>query len=698
MRKTLFLLWMTLIVMISAPVFSEDSEKGNDHAVLILVPGLSIEGFFELMEQEDVELWTNASAIALNRVTEGRVSPLSETLTLSSGTPAVSNEETFHPLMFKHKMNDFENKYVISNFAEYKNENKKTTHQAEIGILGDILQSNGVHTSFIGHSDFYQESFSFAPFYTVDKLGETSGNRDAGVKAEKNAPGGYVMDPENIAAWIRDVELQYSSTWTVVEWGDLYRQNHPSAINENEVFIQLFKLIEELNKDGHPIFLLGSSPPPESVEKGFKMVPFVKWDDQEAEKSNFLFSQTVKQPYLGSSLDAAPSILETFGLKGPKKWNGNPLIINKKHGTPNDMKSETAGAAHIHVTRTSILSAYITLLVILLVAGFVSWKRNKHNSTTASFLLKSAVLAGMISPLSFILAPLLFGREAISVPLYCAAVSLFSVGSGALAAKWGNQKTVSIVSCIMLVVLTVDLFMGAPLIQRSYLGYDPLIGARYGGIGNELGGFFAAAAILSLTPMLEKDQKFIRGWVLIYLIILGSPHFGKNAGVTLASGLMFFTLVFRKRSFKNLKLKHVVLSGTSVFLGLMGLLWVFQQFGEVTHIGSAFQLVLHGDWGELQSIILRKMQMNIKIIMHSNWTKLLLTSYAIAALYLLFEKTNTLRRSQQDVLRAGAVGSVFLLLLNDSGAVAASTSMFYLLCARYVWSFNKSRVTVLQNK
>ncbi|SDI37077.1 hypothetical protein [Alteribacillus bidgolensis] len=692
-RKTIFFLWIILIVIVSFPFLSEAKEEENTHVVLVLVPGLSSEGFFELMEQEDDKLWINASAIMLNRVTEGRISPLSETLTLSSGMPATSSNKMFHPLEVQFPINTFENQYTLPAFKQYKNENKQTTHQAEIGMLGEILQTNNVHSSFIGHSDFYQETFSFAPFFTVDKLGETAGNREAGVKKEEEAPGGYVMDVEQIVEQIKKVQQQYASTWTVVEWGDIYRQNHPSSPSskkEKEVFGELRQFITELRTSDHPIFLLGMAPPSKSIEQGLKMVPFVKWD-QHLPVSSAFYSPTVKQQYLGSSLDVAPSFLKTFGLEAPRKWNGNYLISEEKQGIAHEMKKETAGAAHIHVTRASVLSTYITLLVILLVAGFLYWKGNKQNSTAATFVLKSAVLAGMISPISFTLAPLIFGRGVVSVPLYFAAVSFFSIGSGALAARWGKQRTVWIVSLAMLAVLSLDLFLGAPLIQRSYLGYDPLIGARYGGIGNELGGFFTAAAILFLEPFWKERSKIIWVWILVFLIILGASIFGKNAGVMLASGLMFFTLVLKTTTSTKFHPKRLILNGVCVFLGLLGLLWVFQQFGEMSHIGGAFQLMLQGEWGEILSIISRKMQMNVKIIMHSNWTKLLLTSYVIAALYLLFESAQTLQPSQQDVLRAGAMGSVFLLLLNDSGAVAASTSMFFLLCARYVWSFDKSQ-------
>ncbi|WP_158738716.1 hypothetical protein [Alteribacillus sp. YIM 98480] len=689
-RKTLFFLWMTLIVVVSFPFLSEAKEEENTHVVLVLVPGLSSEGFFGLMEQEDDKLWTNASAIMLNRVTEGRVSPLSETLTLSAGVPAASSNKVFHPPEVQYPINTFENKYTLPVFKEYIKENKKTTHQAELGMLGEILQKNNVHSSFIGHSDFYQETFSFAPFFTVDKFGETAGNREAGVKKEEEAPGGYVMDVEQTVEQINKIQKQYASTWTVVEWGDIYRQSHPSSKKENEVLGKLRHFITELRTSGHPIFLLGMAPPSESIEQGLKMVPFVKWDEHIPVSSSF-YSPTVKQQYLGSSLDAAPSFLKTFDLEAPRKWNGNYLISEEKQGIPSEMKKETAGAAHIHVTRASVLSTYITLLVILLVAGFLYWKGNKQNSTAATFVLKSAVLAGMISPISFTLAPLIFGRGVVSVPIYCAAVSLFSIGSGALAARWGKHRAVWIVSLVMLAVLSFDLFLGASLIQRSYLGYDPLIGARYGGIGNELGGFFTAAAILFLEPFWKKRSKMIWVWILVFLIILGASLLGKNAGVMLASGLMFFTLVLKTTTNTNFQPKRLMLSGVCVFFGLIGLLWAFQQFGEMSHIGGAFQLMLQGEWGEILSIISRKMQMNVKIIMHSNWTKLLLTSYVIAALYLLFESAQTLKSSQQDVLRAGAMGSVFLLLLNDSGAVAASTSMFFLLCARYVWSFDKSQ-------
>ncbi|WP_091276219.1 hypothetical protein [Alteribacillus persepolensis] len=686
-------LWITVMNMLAFPFISEAMPESTGdnakHAVLIIVPGLSYDGFFELMNEPAApSLWTSADMIMLNRVADGRVTPVSEVLTLSSGIRAqgIDGEP---PLLKQGEPQEKEYTYYYPSFHEWKHANQQTTHQSQLGLLGEVLQTNNVHTSFIGHSDIYDENVSFAPFFTVNTRGETAGRRDTGVITDHGAPGGYRMDTESALKQISGIQNRYLSTWTVVEWGDIYRQRHIMAndTNRKEAISHLAQFITAVRQNDAPIFLLGVAPPVEDMKKGLKMVPFVKWEQTEREVPAFLYSDTVKQAYIGSGIDAAPTFLQTFHIETPERWRGNALYQKNIGGQVNSFYDETSGAAAIHKTRAPVLSSYITLLALLLVIGFVYGKWKKKNNSTALYIIKSAVLAGMISPLSFTLAPLFFGRQIISVPVYCAAVSIFSVGCGLLLAKWYQEKAVWIVSFGLVAILTADLLLGAPLIQRSYLGYDPLIGARYGGIGNELGGFFAAASVLAVEPWWRDKKK--RMWIVVFffLVILGSSSFGKNAGVMLASGLMFASLLLISKQNSRITIQRLLMYTLVALLSLLGMLWLFQQFGGPSHIGGAFQLLFNGEWREILGIIWRKMQMNIKIIMHSNWTKLLLTSYIISLLYLLFQSNHTFKPSQQDVLRAGAVGSVFLLLLNDSGAVAAATSMFYLLCARYVWSF-----------
>ncbi|SFE90417.1 hypothetical protein [Alteribacillus iranensis] len=676
--KNISFLLLLLFIYIYTSFSTEAEEVNNNHVVTILVPSLSLSQFYNWMDRDDKELWNHSSVIALNRITGGSKTPLNEALTLSRGklTQAPLNHRIEINLLSINKKNrKDEYHYTIPYLA------KTNIHST----LGDYLSTNRIHSSFTGHSDVFFRTHQSAPIFTADHDGNTSGNRDVSIKKKAAAPGGFEMDGRSTIKWIERIQQTYSSTWTVVEWGDLYRWKNAPGQKESihHTMDKLSTFILDLKERGQTIYLLGVDP-----DEG-NLLPFVKWERDTPERGNEWYSPTVRQSFLGSSLDVAPTILGQFGLLIPDVLNGHALVEKKgSYHISEAMRKETNGAEHIFHTRSSVLSVYITVLVLLLIAGFVYWKFNKKRKQKAYVLIRTLLIAGMVSPISFIVASGIFGRGMTLVPVYSGTVILLSLGLAVFISLYGKRQGVWIVSFLLIVVITTDLIGGAELMKRSYLGYDPIIGARYSGIGNELGGFYTAAVVVFLEPWIRR-KKYVVLWCfsLFFLFVLGSSVLGKNAGVTMATGMMLFILSWQVLKKKQKKLLSYLWGSIPVLACLIGLLYIFQQFGGPSHIGSAFQLLLHGEWGELKEIVSRKLQMNIKIMMHSNWTKLLITSYVLAALYMILGKSGSFRISQQYVLRAGGVGSIFLLLLNDSGAVAASTSMFYLLCVRYMWVF-----------
>ncbi len=74
--------------------------------------------------------------------------------------------------------------------------------------------------------------------------------------------------------------------------------------------------------------------------------------------------------------------------------------------------------------------------------------------------------------------------------------------------------------------------------------------------------------------------------------------------------------------------------------------------------------------------------MNLNLFRHSNWTQLLVTSYLLGAI-ILWRKHLQLGEENTLFLQTGVVASIALLLLNDSGVVAAATSMFCVISAHY---------------
>ena len=108
-------------------------------------------------------------------------------------------------------------------------------------------------------------------------------------------------------------------------------------------------------------------------------------------------------------------------------------------------------------------------------------------------------------------------------------------------------------SGLMCLLLTMDIISGAGLIKMSFLGYDPIIGARYYGVGNEFMGILIGASMVFATAILDR-YKVNKGLsisvFMIVTIAIGFPKFGANVGGTIAAtfAFMFVTLkIFNSR-------------------------------------------------------------------------------------------------------------------------------------------------------
>jgi len=237
-------------------------------------------------------------------------------------------------------------------------------------------------------------------------------------------------------------------------------------------------------------------------------------------------------------------------------------------------------------------------------------------------------------------------------------------------------------------VISVDLLLGNFFMQRSYLGYDPIIGARYYGIGNEFAGVYLISGLLLLESVI------IRKWfVLIFLsmgviILVSSTYFGANAGATLSAGIMFGFFCYRY-FFPDLRWKTILILFSVLITAVLTILFIAQLNGQQSHISYAFAKLFQGDFVYITDTIKRKLAMNWKILRFSNWTQLFVTTYLLIALYLWRGKAIVKDQLKRLLIQTGVLTSIALLILNDSGVVAAATSMFIIVCTSYYWALEE---------
>src|SRR5690606_1943437 len=93
--------------------------------------------------------------------------------------------------------------------------------------------------------------------------------------------------------------------------------------------------------------------------------------------------------------------------------------------------------------------------------------------------------------------------------------------------------------------LVADVTQGAPLIKSSLLGYDPITGARFYGIGNEYMGVLIGTTLVGATGLLDRfpRRSWLR-WAILGLFalvaaVLAAPSLGVNVGGTIAASSGF---------------------------------------------------------------------------------------------------------------------------------------------------------------
>jgi len=234
-------------------------------------------------------------------------------------------------------------------------------------------------------------------------------------------------------------------------------------------------------------------------------------------------------------------------------------------------------------------------------------------------------------------------------------------------------------ACVM---LSVDCAFDALMLHgahgaSSFLGYSPIEGARYYGIGNEVMGAWLGATALLAGYGLRRTPIIVLLFIAVLITLcLGHPLIGAKAGGFIAALLTILGFWWAQsgRSFKPVIAALAVLG--TILAGGIGL-WILGHIAP-SHVSQAFAMARVQGGGSLLDTILRKIGMNLYLSVHSIWS-LLLASCILGTFRLL--KGISLRGTSERAMIIGvASATAASLALNDAGVVAAA------ICSVYLWS------------
>ncbi len=397
-----------------------------------------------------------------------------------------------------------------------------------------------------------------------------------------------------------------------------------------------------------------------------------------------LSSQSTKQRGLIAAYDLTPTILEYLGVRPiPADVRGNPLV--------NDGALDAASLerlmARLRVIGARRLPALAWLLAAwaLLTVLASPWPRRR------AWALRVGALGVLWAPVAVLVPAALEPGAAVEY----ATIALLCLALGGLSdalVRWPRALLVPAVAAI--VAISVDALAGTQLLMRSLLGPNPILGARFYGIGNDLKSALAVLVLAAVAAALYPATRGRRaaltmaGTGAVLAVIEGSARIGAGVGgVILVSFAFALATVMLLPGALTRRRALIVLLSPVVGLVALAALDLAAAHGSGHFTGSVLDA---RSAGELRDLIVRRYD--------GAWDELKNHAMPVATVIALAATALCIRRRARvlapvagdpawlaafaGALAAGVVGA----LVEDSGPVLLVVAVFALGCVlAYLW-------------
>lgn len=566
------------------------------------------------------------------------------------------------------------------------------------GSLGQILKENGYKTCVLGNADTVNSFSRPAIAIGMDAEGKVALG-DVG-PSTRTAVNDNILSYETNYEYLQEQTLlnKNKANLMIIDLGDLARMEAipPTfdSVMETERSYYLHKIDNfvgwiqgkmDIQKDVLLIVSPSASRAQTLLMNNFG--PVIMYGN--GVNPGYLTSAATHRQYIVANTDIAPTILNFFSLTDDKhvmigqafQSISSPGVNTLKQVQKIGIESSTTSRL-----RSPLIKGYVVLLIIVMLLASLFIVRFKKLS---SYL--RPLIVGM---LSIPLILLLFGQVKIStdwiyILITIAVIILFNFIIY-FAFKGNGFGAAIFLSFLMVLALDIDILTGTFLIQSSVLGYDPMSGARYYGIGNEYMGILIGASIITAAALYERyKNRWVLACVAIFFFLqcylIGSPSLGANSDGLITAPFAYLITLFL---FSELKISPL---GILSIFGIILLAVFGVSFYDMnrpvelqSHIGRAANQIFAGGWQEALIIIVRKLQMNFKLIRYTIWSRVFLVVLLVTALFIYFPvgAVRSLYQNKPMMVKgfAGIVtAAITALLVNDSGIVAASTTSIYLV-------------------
>jgi len=571
--------------------------------------------------------------------------------------------------------------------------NSEARYPVEPGAVGSALHAAGLKTAAIGNSDtptdLRRETALIAADATgIVDYGDVSSRL---VRPDPRAPYGWRTDGARLISAFRRVLPK--ADFIVVDTGDTSRAasyarhctERQAARLERRALALADRIIGQiagsLDLSRDRIIILSPSPSEQAIEDFDFLPPMIAAG--RGIGRGLLTSGSTRRPGIVTNADISATVLGFFGVGQPVSFVGRPVGVVR--GTVRCLEADNQKII-LQMQRQPAMRGLADFLIayVIFLTGYALWRRGEWPRwvSWAGLVPVASMLAVLWLPGFTDLG--LAGSVAALGGLLAALLVLSWVGlrSPGRALAW-------LCGAVTLTILA-DLARDGVLLRDSIMSYTPADGARYYGIGNEHMGSAIGAALVGAGLVLSAAGRLrplgtalLSAVLLAVVAAIGLPALGANVGGAMsavAAAVVGLTLWRGGR----IRRAHVIAAALVVLL-LPGILLVFdiaRSGGAQSHMGRAAHLIATGGTGEILTIIERKAAMNLTLIQHSPWSKLLGASILGVIALLAAVAPAHLRRIRDDRgiyggAVAATVGAFAALALNDSGVVAAATAFIY---------------------
>jgi hypothetical protein len=270
------------------------------------------------------------------------------------------------------------------------------------------------------------------------------------------------------------------------------------------------------------------------------------------EGGNALRSDSTRTDGLVVATDLAPTVLRRLGLEVPDEMAGRPIEASGDSDVDELIELKDR-LDEVGPRRWTVLLAGLGGATLIATLGTALWPQARRRvlgraasgsplgaAELGHTVLRAAFPAALWLPAAALatgaLAPSRAGEAALLAVL-CGVPALVSVRY----LRW--PAAIALPAAVTVIAHVVDLAFGSPLIARSLLGPNPILGARFYGVGNELEvtlglvGLLGIGAALATAGRRELVWGFVVGGsTLAFLLSWGKLGADVGASIMLAAG------------------------------------------------------------------------------------------------------------------------------------------------------------------